>query len=83
MKKLIFILFLFMGTVGFAQTSPGLTSKTATTAKTAEELIKTSKPTDLKFEGQTVYQTSKGSYIIVVQSKKTGSYYKKYLQKDK
>jgi hypothetical protein len=48
-----------MGTVGFAQTSPGLTSKTATTAKTAEELIKTSKPTDLKFEGQTVYQTSK------------------------
>lgn len=73
MKNLIFILFLFIGTIGFCQEfSP------ATKAVTEASLIKNSTNTGKLYNSNVVYLSKNGKYFVIKKSK-NGNFYKYYL----
>lgn len=75
MKHLIFILFLFIGTISFSQEFKP-TTKTVTEAS----LIKNSTNTGKLYNTLVVYKSKNGKYFVIKKSK-NGNYYKVYLNK--
>lgn len=76
MKTIILTIFLSIFTV----LSYSQEVKLKTSTQTQESLTKTATKTTYTYKGIPVYKSSKGTYFIVRKSKKSGNYYKVYVE---